>query len=368
VRDSDILELLQIDRQDVLSLYLDIDGRKPENQGGHPAYLIWVEHALRDALEGLSGEALRLASRSARRIMALVKGRRPQGRGLIVFAAPGVWKAYGLPVPVPNRLRYGPPDLTVAIDILDQFKPYAVLVADHEHARLLQGRLGEAAVVEEARLELHPEDWRSTNGRRPTSTRQFGIGVGRGAQRDTFDARVAARRRQFLADVARATARFMQERGIDRLILCGADDVVGEVRLALPAEARGKIIGTLALESHASVAEIRDRTLAIALDAEQRQDAELVGTLLDRAAQGGAVVGIAPTLDALEQGRALTVVVDRTILVQMPALPALARRHGARLAPVQGAPAEGLRAHDGIGAILRYAVEPATLPSPASTT
>jgi protein required for attachment to host cells len=367
MRDRDILEILETDRKDVFSIYLDVDGRKQENQGAKPAYAIWVQHAMREALKDLSGEVLRLASRSARRIMTLVSRHWPEGRGLIIFAAPGLWKEYHVPVPVPNRVRYGPPDVTVAIDLVDQYKPYAILVVDHEHARILRGYLGDTTVIEEDTLELHTENWRAKTGRRPTSTRLFGVGVGRGAQRDTFDARVDARRRQFLTEVARATAHFMHEKGIERLILSGADDVTGEVRLALAPEVRSKIIGVVALESHAGMAEIRDRTLVIALDAEQRQDAELVGTLLDRTARGGAVTGIEPTLDALKQGRVLTLVVDRSVLAEMPTLPLLARRHGAQVAPVQGPPADGLRAHGGIGAILRYAIEAAMLPSPGAT-
>lgn len=367
MRERDILELLEAERKDVLSVYLDTDGRKPENQAEKPAYAIWIQHAMREALKDLSGDVLLQATRNARRIVTLVSRQRPKGRGLIVFAAPGWWKEYHLPIPVPNRVRYGPPDVTILIDVVDQYKPYAVLVVDHEHARILQAYLGETTVIEEDTLELDTEDWRAKTGRRPTSTRQLGIGVGRGAQRDTFDARVDARRRQFLREVARATARVMHEKGIERLILSGADDVTGEVRLVLPPEVRNRIIGVIALESHAGMAEIRDRTLAIALDAEQRQDADLVSTLLDRVARGGGVAGVEPTVDALKQGRVQTLVVDRRVLAEMPTLPLLARRHGARVAPVQGPPADGLRAHGGIGAILRYAIEAAMLPSPGST-
>jgi len=367
MRNQDITELLETDRQDILSVYLDTDGRKPENRGAKPAYVIWLQHALREALKDLSGDALRLASRAARRITTLVTRQRPEGRGLIVFAAQGLWKEYHLPMAVPNHLRYGAPDVTILVDVLDQYKPYAILAVDHRHARILQASLGDATVIEEATLELHTEDWHSITGRKPTATRQFGTGVGRGAQRDTFDARVDARRRQFLTDVAHTAGRIMHEKGIERLVLCGADDVTSEIRLALPPEVRGKIVGVVALESHAGITEIRDRTLAVALEAERRQDAELVESLLDRAARGGGVTGIGATLEALNEGRVFTVVVDRNVLAEMPTLPLLARRHGARLAPVQGAPADGLRGHGGIGAILRYALEPVMPPSPGST-
>ncbi len=375
MQERDIAELLQTDRKDVLSVYLDTDGRKPENQRTKPAYAVWAQHALRDALKDLSGDALRQASKSARRILAIVTRQSPEGRGLIIFAAPGLWKEYHLPLPVPNRIRYGAPDVTTLIDLTDQYRPYAILVVDHEHARILQAYLGETTVVEEDMLDLHTEDWRTMAGRRPTSTRQMGVGVGRGNQRDTFDARVDAHRRRFLATVARATARFMHDKGIERLIISGAEDVTSEVRQALPPEARDKVVGVVAPEAHAGMAEIRDRTLAVALAAEQRQDAGLVSAVLDHVAWGGGVAGIQPTLEALTQGRVLTLVVDRHVLSEMPTLPLMARRHGACLAPVQGLPAHGLRAHGGIGAILRYPMERSgelqqvsTPSSPGSTT
>ncbi len=368
IQERDIVELLQTDRTDVLSVHLDIDGRKPENQTSKPAYEIWAQHALRGALRDLTGDALRQASKSARRILALATKQRTDGRGLILFAAPGLWKEYHLPLPVPNRVRYGAPDVTTVIDLADQYKPYAILVVDHERARILHAYFGETAVVEEDTLDLHTEDWHKNTGRRPTSTRRMGVGVGRGTQRDTFDTRVDAHHQHFLATVARATARFMHDRGIDRLILSGAEDVTSEVRQTLPPEARDTVVGVVALEAHAGMAEIRDRTLAVALAAEERQDAGLVSAVLDHVAWGGGVVGIEPTIEALKQGRVLTLAVDRHVLSEMPTLPLLARRHGARLAPVQGPPAHGLRAHGGIGAILRYALEGTTRSLPRSTT
>lgn len=367
MQERDITELLQTDRKDVFSVCLDIDGRKPENRTARPAYAIWVHHALRDAIKDLTGDALRQASKSARRILAIVNQGRPDGRGLVIFAAPGLWKEYHLLLPVSNRVHYGPPDVTTLIDLADQYKPYAILVVDHEHARILHAYLGQTAVVEEATLDLHTEDWRTRAGRRPTATRQMGVGVGRGSQRDTFDARVDAHRRHFLASVARATARFMHDRGIERLIISGAEEATSAVRQALPPEARDNVVGVVALEAHASLVEIQDRTLAVALEAERRQDAELVSAVLDHVASGGGVVGIEPAIEALRQGRVLTLVVDRHVLSEMPTLPLLARRHGARLSPVQGLSPHGLQAHGGIGAILRYTVDRSGEPRQVST-
>lgn len=91
--------------------------------------------------------------------------------------------------------------------------------------------------------------------------------------------------------------------------------------------------------------------------AEGWRDRELVQTVLDHVAWGGGVVGITPTLTALTQGSVLVLVVDSAILREIPALPLLADQYAAQLALVQAPHAQGLRAHGGMGAILRHASE-----------
>ncbi|MGQ0570989.1 MAG: hypothetical protein ACT4P5_15925 [Armatimonadota bacterium] len=91
--------------------------------------------------------------------------------------------------------------------------------------------------------------------------------------------------------------------------------------------------------------------------AEGWRDRELVQAVLDHAAWGGGVVGITPTLTALTQGTVLVLVVDSVVLRQIPGLSLLADRHSVRLVAVQGPHAHGLRAHGGMGAILRSAGE-----------
>lgn len=92
------------------------------------------------------------------------------------------------------------------------------------------------------------------------------------------------------------------------------------------------------------------------------RDRELVQAVLAHAAWGGGVVGITPTLTALTQGAVLVLVVDSAVLREIPALLLLADQYAAHLAPVHGPDAHGLRAHGGMGAILRSAVEQLTSP------
>ncbi len=371
-------------------MYLDVDPTKPENQSAHPAYVIWLRNALRDILNGLSKEDRRALGTIAQDVENFVTSTRPAGRGLIVFAAPDLWRPHFLPVPVPNHASYGRPNMMPLLWTVDEYEPYAILFIDNEHARILSAYLGSTAVVEEDVLELDTSDWRFKSGRPPTFTKATGSGASRGAQRDTFEARVEDHMRRFWRSAADATAKWLDELQIDRLIIGGPEAAANAVKEMLPEHARARVVGLVPIPAYSDVSDMRERTLPVALEAERRREDEVVAQLLDlAAAHSGGVVGKAATLNALQQGQAMTLVADReltgtvwrcvdcnyvsldatdrcvmcggpveeTSLPQL--LPLMAYRNGAAIELVGKEAAEKLRAHEGLGALLRYAPTPA---------
>lgn len=385
LRSRDLSDLTETERQDVLSVSLDVDRTKPENQKSHPAYAIWLRNTVRELLDDLSKDARRAAEELSARVLGFVETNRPQGRGLVIFAAPDLWHQYFLPFPVPNRLRYGRPDVMPLLWAIDEYEPYAILVVDRRHAQVLIAYLGETTVVEEDMLDLDTSDWRFKAGRQPTFAKKAGTGASRGTQRDTFDARVEDHIRRFWQGVADAAAQWLDGLQIRRLIIGGTEVAATAVRDLLPERAREKLVDLVPLPAHAGRAEIQERTLPVALAEEHRRDAEMVTALLERAAaRTGAVVGKAATVDALLQGQVVTLVayrdlegdiwqctlcayvsgrplescptcegpIEQVALAQL--LPLLAHRGGATIELVGKDAAEQLRPHEGIGAILRY--------------
>ena len=360
----EVLRLLDLDRHDVISVSLDVDPRKPEHQVVRPAYLIWLRNALRTLVGGLSGDAQLQAEDTAGRILSFVQewSDRPSGlpgRGLAIFAAPHLWVEYTVPVPLPSNISYGPPNVAPLLDTHDAYEPYAILIVDHERARMLLAYLGETEVVEEDALELHADEWRFKAGRPPTFTRLIGVGAGRGAHAEAFEARVEHHLQGFWAGVAQAADRLLRDRHIEHLIISGSTEAASEVRRMLPEAAQRKVVGFVPLPAAgADLREIQDRTLPVAKAAHQRHEGELVQTLLDRAAHRDAVLGKAATFDALAAGQAMTVIVDRAAALEVrEAVQALARRKGARITCVGGSAAARLVGRDGIGAMLRYRIE-----------
>lgn len=360
----EVRRLLDLGRHDVISVSLDVDPRKPEHQAARPAYLIWLRNAMRALVGGLVGDAHLQGEADAARIVSFVEGwsgRRAgvPGRGLAIFAAPNLWREYVLPVPLPNSASYGSPNVAPLLDTHDAYEPYATLIVDHERARMLLAYLGETAVVEEDALELHANEWRFKAGRPPTFSRLIGVGAGRGAHAEAFEARVEHHVRDFWARVAQAADHFLRERRIEHLVISGSAEAASEVRQLLPDLAQRKVVEFVPLPAAgADLREIQDRTLPVVRAAHQRREAELVETLLDRAAHRAAVLGKAATFNALAAGQVMTVVVDRATAREVrEAVQALARRKGARITCVGGSAAARLVGWDGIGAMLRYRIE-----------
>ncbi|MGH2404591.1 MAG: VLRF1 family aeRF1-type release factor, partial [bacterium] len=292
LRSHEISDLIEADRQDVLSVSLDIDQTKPENQNAHPAYSIWLRNSSREHLDGLTKADRRNVEDLSSRVLTFLETHRPKGRGLVIFAAPDLWRQYVLPFPVPNRVHYGRPDVMPLLWAIDEYEPYAVLFVDREHARILIAYLGETTVVEEEVLDLDTSDWRFKSGRQPTFAKRTGTGASRGAQRDTFESRVEDHIRRFWQGVADATVRWLDSLQIRRLIIGGPQEAATAVRDLLPPRAGEKLVALVPLPGYAAETEIQERTLPLALAEEHRRDAEVVAAVIEGAtARTGVVVG-----------------------------------------------------------------------------
>jgi hypothetical protein len=384
MRDLQGLEqLLESDRQDVLSIALDVDPIKPDNQRANPSYRIWLRKALAEIFEHAPREQRPEVGALIDRVLTRVDDQR-HGRGLAIFAASDLWREYVLPFPLPNRARYGPPDLLPLLWALDEYEPYAILAVSRDRVRLLVAFLGQIEMVDAEVLMLDTRAWRRTSGRPPTFTRKVGTGVPRGAQMDTFDTRVDEQERRFWRTAAEMASRILQDRGIRRLILAGPSAATAAVAGYLEDEAAVQVVAAVPAPPHASVPQLKDLTLPVALAEEHRRERELVTTLLERAGKRDAVVGATATLAALTGGRVQLVIADPghdpdvwqcprcgttsgmeraecptcgSPMARAPllsTLPILVRRYGAELELVSGEAAALLQPHGSVGAILRY--------------
>jgi hypothetical protein len=360
----------------VLSVALDVDPAR--HRPARPSYVIWLRRELDRILDRLPAPARRDAARLARRVLEVVGAGPRRGRGLVIFAAPGLFREYALPVPVPSHVELGRPDLVPMLWALADYPAYGVVAVYRDHAQIFLAYLGRVALVGEERLELNTGSWRFKAGRTDTYTRAVGIGVGRGAQEDPFAARIDAHRRRFWKGVAEAVLRTLRALRVDRVVLGGSEESVTALRDVAPHLVRERVVGTVPIPTHATLEDVRERTLPCVLEDRQREETRLVSDLVQNA-EG--VVGRIATVAALSSGRLRILAASRDLegeggecrrcgyaapspdgpcpacggpvtprsLRQM--LPRLAHRHGTRLELVGPPSSAGLP--DGMGGLLR---------------
>ncbi|MGK2958510.1 MAG: hypothetical protein ACSLFB_08960 [Acidimicrobiales bacterium] len=278
----------------VTSCYLDVDGsrltryRDVANQ---------VERLLREGKAKAGGNVSVLDD--LRCIEDYVKGGldRSRTRGLAIFScsAKEFWKVIELPVSVHNQMVINQSPAVRQLEwVLDEYEPFAVLLADRQYGRLVMFELGEIVEVRELFEQLPRGD-----------------DVMRGLARDRVQDHVDELAHQHLRHVGQVAFEALKDQPIARLILAVADDVASELEQLLHPYLRERLEARCVLAMNASLDEIRIAALAVEETIERRKESELVDRLRQAVGSGNrGVVGLVPTLEALAKRSAETLLIS----------------------------------------------------------
>lgn len=205
--------------------------------------------------------------------------------------------AFTLPRPVRNQMCVNHhPYIRPLLFLLDQYQRVGVIAADRTHARILTLFLGEVEHQEQRRAETPPHHQRG-------GWKQMLF------QRD-LEGHVSAH----LRATARAATRLFERRPLTRVILAGSEEMRARLQKELPLRLRERVAGAFAADARTTEAEIVSRALAIAHEAELREEAERVREFVEacarrpdfswgRSARARAVHGVEETLRAVSEGR-----------------------------------------------------------------
>lgn len=233
-----------------------------------------------EAQESLSDDVERMAAYVADELDPSV-----QGVYMTACSAQDVFEPLTFAIPLPTSAVVGPtPALAPLARFVDDHPAYAVLVAD-------QGE----AVLSDIR--------RATRGQSLTfeSTifprRQQAGGLNQKRYQNRADERVAA----FARVIADETQRHMEEEGVEQLIVAGAEVMTSALDAAFSPQLKEKIVAVIRLDTTAGEQEVIDATLPLAEEAERARELETVRAVEDAvgAANRGAA-GAATVLRALQ--------------------------------------------------------------------
>lgn len=283
---ADIQQAVEFEAQHhkVLSVYLNVDPHRRN-----------VEK-YRLALRNLLNQAEQAADADIEKIRNYVEmGYNRQGRGLVMFScvAANFWWAHSMQPPVEDKVFVSfRPYVRPLATLIDTYERCGVIQVDQSGARLYLFNMG---VLEAADGYLGEEVKMHRAG-------------GWAAQR--YQRHEAEQARQNLQDAAELAETFYREAETRRLILAGTEKNVARFKELLSNRLRAMVVGQISADANAGPAELRDKALALAQQAEDAEANALAERVVTQAHKGGnAVLGLAETLTAVQTGRAQHVVV-----------------------------------------------------------
>ena len=281
----------------VVSLYLDVDGRRYPRPSDYAPHL---DHLLRVAREAAAPQeghaATRLELDLARIADWLAQGLdRSSTRGVAAFSASadGIFEVFTLPVPVRDQVVVAPaPDVAQLIAVLAAVTPFLVVAIDQQRSRLV--RVG-------------PEGTEEVEAPVDEVERQVDTDVELGS----FEHRHEEHVRQHVRRVAAAVVAELGRHPAADLVLCGTHEVLAHLESFLPEPVAALVVGRINLPTTSPPADLEVAASTVVEQARRDRQRAVVAEVRERAEQGAeAVVGLAATLQALSAGEAETVVVD----------------------------------------------------------
>ncbi len=225
------------------------------------------------------------------------------GRSVAVFscAQEDFFRAYSIAVPVRSRARYDlRPYVKPLADLFDSYGGYGIVLIDKQKARLFYFNLGEM----EEKGGIIGESVKRT--KRGGGSQQAGRKGGSAGLTDYVD-EVADRN---IKDAVDAAARFFKESNVRRIMIGGSEDTIAQFRAMLPKAWQSLVIGVFPISMNASLNDILERAMKVGAQAEVRRETQLANAIVTNAAkERGGVMGLQDTLQAIYEGRVLTLLI-----------------------------------------------------------
>ena len=307
----------------------------------------------------------------------------PGGNSLLVFAAPKSWDEFASRVPVRDEAWWGQPNTAQLLWLLEEYRPYGVLVAGIEHVRFLAVRLNEFEAFQEFHAEIDTSEWR----KQQVGSKGRGGAVQKGGRNvEAFDHRYMEQVKHFWKTLHKPLAELVERYHIRRLVLAGTKSVLPEFARSLPAGIGNLVVTQLNMETFTSPTDAVHRVFPGIVAWEQQRERAIVTELLNAAGiSKKAAVGIDPVLKFVQDGRASRLIVVKDFDAQVGrcgkcqhlsagangrcpkcsaadmskaslagVLPRLVVEHGLPVEIVKGEAATELTRSGGVGTFLRF--------------
>ncbi|HFB39113.1 MAG TPA: peptide chain release factor 3, partial [Oceanithermus sp.] len=245
----------------VLSLYVQVNPADPNVSEytfdyKQKPYVIRAKDTLK---------ALGVPREIAERVLFRLEHDAPQAVTRAIFAGEDFLEVFDLGVELPVvdlrtglvEARWGEPYVAPLLFALDEYERYGVVLLDRERWRLFEVFMNQIEEVLDAFRAVAPEEWRRLSESRPAAPRTVGgyaAAAKGGTAKDKFDRRLLEWTHRFYKARAVELARYVEERGIQRVILMGPEEDTKYFSTFLPKAMGERVVAHLPAPDHPRVA------------------------------------------------------------------------------------------------------------------
>jgi peptide chain release factor subunit 1 len=272
----------------VISLYLNAQ----PDQHGRDHFEAFLRKELPERIRTYPAEGPERKSlvEDAEKIRGYLANLDPAANGIVIIASSGagLFEAIELAPPIDQHRLFisDTPHLYPLARVLDQYPRYAVLLADTHLSRIV--------VVAANTIE-------ATEQVTGVKTRRHKMG---GWSQARYQRHIDNYHQQHAKEVADTLARLVRDEAISAIVIAGDEVAVPLVRHELPKDIAARVVDVVKLDEHAPERQIVEATIEALRQKDADTDREQVDAVLGAYRAGGlAVVGVEPTLGALELGQ-----------------------------------------------------------------
>jgi len=299
-----LLELTRSQEQRCLTLYFNTGPDLP--RATYPARF---RSLVRGIDPSISVEDRKQFEAVTARVFNFLGQYQPAGNSIIIYATEKTWQEHLSRVPVRDEVFWGRPDVNQLLWLLEEYRPYGVLIADKEHVRFLAVRLNEFEHFKEFSTDIDTSDWRKQV---IGSVSRGGAVQKGGANVQAFDNRYMEQVHRFWRSLHRPIADLVTRHHIRRIVLAANKSLLPEFARSLPANLANAVVTQVAMDGFTTPTDAVKRIYPEIESWEEGRDRKTVGELLNAAGIGQkAAVGIDAVLKHIQDGRAARLVVAK---------------------------------------------------------
>ncbi|MEO0108055.1 MAG: VLRF1 family aeRF1-type release factor [candidate division WOR-3 bacterium] len=349
------------------------------NRAAFPARL---KNLLRPLAQNVSNSDKAAFASVSERVIQFFTQLRPSSNSALIFATEKDWQEFFSRVPVRDQAWWGRPNINQLLWLLEEYRPFGVLIVDRDKVRFLAVRMQEFEEFKEFSPEIDTGAWRKQNLGSYGSGNAFQRG---GADHRAFENRYMEQVRGFWRSIHKPIIDLFDRYHVRRAVVAGSRSILPEFVKALPTKLSDCVVAQLNFETFLGPNDAVKRIWPEIEAFERSREKALVDELLDAAGVSRkAAVGPQASLKFIQEGRAARLVVAKDFDLEAAScpqcqhvalvpgtcpkcngsqmekaalaveLPRLVAKHKVAVEVVHGEAASKIRDSGGMGVFLRY--------------